>query len=404
MKVRFKAPSVQFLLDVSQTDRFIHELLSVTRKVYRDGGKSVDEDIRTYLLRNDFMTTENDQRILQVEINTISAGFAGIIERLSVLHRSNRRFYKHLQIGEYPKNKPCESFAAAIADAVALHNTKWGRSADTILFVVEEHERNFVDQYTLEYSLAGNHGITVVRKSLSQLSAIAAISEEGFLKIEDVEIPLVYFRSGYDPEHYLHEHAWSVRELIEKAKCVKIPTLLGQLAGTKKVQQMWFSEKETVLTRFGFSDTEISAISEVFAFQTDPSVDVASRNAAVEHPQRWILKPQREGGGHNLHGSDLKEALLNLGPDELAQYVLMEKMTPSTAPALVIDTNATASGGYVVPMIIEEAVCELGIFSVFIPESNRDDVCGHLLRTKEKTITEGGVNVGYAFLDTICLV
>ena len=402
--VRRQSSPYIYNLEMSQSDSFIHSLLNVTKKVYRDGGKSVDDDIRVYLLRNDFMATDNDRRILQVEINTISVGFAGIIERLSVLHGSNKRFYSQFQRGEYPRNRPCASFATGIAEAIDCHNRKWGRVGDTILFVVEDHERNFVDQYSLEYCLTANHGLTVIRKSLAELTTTTTISKEGYLEVDNVEIPLVYFRAGYDPEHYLHENAWNVRELIERAKCVKIPTLLGQLAGTKKVQQMWFSEKETVLRRFGFNDAEISAISEVFAFQTDPSVDVASRNAAIENPHLWILKPQREGGGHNLHNSDLKDALLTLPANELAQYVLMEKMVPSPAPALVIDTNATASTGSVMPMIIEEAISELGVFSVFIPETNRDDVCGHLLRTKEKTITEGGVNVGYAFLDTICLV
>lgn len=392
-------------LDVIHADGFIARLIQAANSVYRGPrGKDISEDIRLCLHRNDFMTTDGDSRILQVEINTISVGFAGMIENLSVLHKSNRaQFYPDIK-GTFPAGNPCSSFARAMSEAIEAHNSKWNRCGSTVLFVVEDGERNFVDQYALEYRLNHNHNISVLRRSLGELVDLVEFDSGRFLHVEGVEIPLVYFRSGYDPKHYPSEKEWDVRELIEKSISVKAPSILAQLAGTKKVQQLWFRDNGQILHRFGLTSDEIKEVKSVFALQCDPSVDTETRQAAILTPEGWILKPQREGGGHNLHGDDLREALSTMTSDELSQFVLMEKMVPTPSPALVIDGQATFDAGRIVPLIIPEAIGELGIFSYYIPQRNFNEVCGHLVRTKDKTTREGGVNIGHAFLDTVVLI
>jgi len=362
------------------------------------------EDIRLHLIRNDYMTTDDESRILQVEINTVSVGFAGIIERLSTLHKSNQRQFYPRITGELPCNNPCTAFARVMAEAVAAHNLKWNRNSSTVVFVVEEGEKNYVDQYALEYRIYLNHDLTVLRRTLTQLSRECTVNDEGFLFVGDFEISLVYFRSGYDPKHYMSDQEWSIREVIERSRSVKAPTLLGQLAGTKKVQQLWFADGGSNLRKFGLTEEQVLEMMSVFAIQTDPATDFESRGEAIENPDSWILKPQREGGGHNIHGADLKDALRTLPPDELSQYVLMERMMPSPSPALVIDASATAESGNIVPIVLEQAVCELGLFSYYLPHSNSNETCGHLIRTKDRETREGGVNTGFAFLDTLYLV
>lgn len=387
-----------------QKDNFTGQILSVAKRVY--ASKDVDEDIRLYLLRNDFLPTCGDSRILQVEINTISAGFAGIMESLSQIHASNRIMYYPRLEGELPENKPCFAFASAMAEAVKAHNEKWGRASRLVVFVVESGERNIIDQYAIERYLGRDFGLTVVRRTLEQIYRAGTLSEDRFLLLHGLEVALVYFRSGYDPKHYgsISSLEWKARELIEISKTVKCPTLLAQLAGTKKVQQLWFSNKGSVLSRFGLNPTEIDRLFQVFAVQTDPSRDATSRMQAVNDPDSWVLKPQREGGGNNLYGQELKEALSgSLDPTDLAQFVLMERMNPVPRPALVLDSPLTEQCGTVVPLLLEEAVSELGLFSIYLPHSQNNSVCGHLLRTKDKSVREGGVNAGFAFLDTAAL-
>jgi glutathione synthase len=247
------------------------------------------------------------------------------------------------------------------------------------------------------------HGLTVMRRTLSEVSK-RAVLKDGFLFVDAIEIALVYFRAGYGPEHYPTSNEWDARLLMERSKTVKVPSIQAQLAGTKKVQQLWYSEGGAVLAKFGLSESEIEALMQVFAVQTDPAKDARSVALALTSPDKWVLKPQREGGGHNLYDGALEEALRTFSKSELSQYVLMERMTPMTDKALVVDGSKSMESKRIVPCIIDDAVSELGIFSYFLPSTGENVVSGHLLRTKQANIREGGVNAGFSALDTATLV
>ena len=377
-------------------DKFTANLVNIAARVYVT--KRVYEDIRLHLLRNDFLPTDGDTRVLQVEINTVSAGFAGVLESLSQVHLSNRAHYYPELTGDFPINLPCTHFASAIHQTVLLHNERWGRKSNTILFIIEEGERNVTDQFALELRLVRDYRLTVIRRSLGKINPQLL---ENHLFVDGLEVPLVYFRSGYDPKHYPSGKEWEVRELIEKSRAVKCPTVLGQLAGTKKVQQLWCTEN---MMQFGLSSDECETLQKVFAVQTDPSVDEQSRITAIDNPTHWVLKPQREGGGNNMYGQDMISALETLDKDELSQFVLMEKMIPVPQPALAIDGPKSINARTIVPIMVEEAVSEIGIYSYYIPAGDINQVAGHLVRTKEKNVSEGGVNSGFSSLDTLHLV
>lgn len=51
----------------------------------------------------------------------------------------------------------------------------------------------------------------------------------------DLEVAVVYFRSGYEVEAYSTEREWDVRLLIERSRAIKCPSIHYHLAGTKKV-------------------------------------------------------------------------------------------------------------------------------------------------------------------------
>ena len=50
---------------------------------------------------------------------------------------------------------------------------------------------------------------------------------------------LVYFRAGYTPTDYPSEAEWAARVLVECCDAYKCPTVAYQLAGAKKIQQVW---------------------------------------------------------------------------------------------------------------------------------------------------------------------
>lgn len=47
---------------------------------------------------------------------------------------------------------------------------------------------------------------------------------------------------------------------------------------------------------------------------------------AIEHPERFVLKPQREGGGNNLYGEAARQKLES--KKGLSAYILMQRIRP----------------------------------------------------------------------------
>lgn len=76
-----------------------------------------------------------------------------------------------------------------------------------------------------------------------------------------------------------------------------------------------------------------------------------------ESPDKFVLKPQLEGGGHNFYGNDIILQLEKLTPTEAKGYLLMQK----------IDTNPTL--GFMVrngKLDTMPTASELGIFGYVI--------------------------------------
>lgn len=69
---------------------------------------------------------------------------------------------------------------------------------------------------------------------------------------------------------------------------------------------------------------------------------------ALENPDAYVLKPQREGGGNNYYGAELRTKLSELVADESGEreaFVLMKRIRPFTFNALLYrDTGPLESG------------------------------------------------------------
>jgi hypothetical protein len=86
--------------------------------------------------------------------------------------------------------------------------------------------------------------------------------------------------------------------LIEQSCAVKCPSISYHLVGTKKIQQEL--AKPDVLERFLENKEEIAKLPKCFAglWSLDNEEIVKT---AIEKPELFVLKPQREGGGLYLH-------------------------------------------------------------------------------------------------------
>jgi glutathione synthase len=92
---------------------------------------------------------------------------------------------------------------------------------------------------------------------------------------------------------------------------------------------------------------------------SDPSTASVIQDA-IQNPDRYVLKPQREGGGNNLYGPDLSSALqqgVQAGGDSLAAYILMQRIVPPPQRSVFVRGGEWAE---------DESLSELGIYGTFL--------------------------------------
>jgi glutathione synthase len=186
------------------------------------------------------------------------------------------------------------------------------------------------------------------------------------------------------------------------------------LAGTKKVQQEL--ARSGCLERF-FPDVNeapiVTDIRNVFAGlyslgeDTAPE-DLEAVNDAINGSEgRYVLKPQREGGGYNFYGNQLAVKLkenierapssddIKLGKG-LAEFILMERLFPPQQQAVLLRSGRVQGSG--------ASISELGCFGTLVVSSAgvvvHNKYAGFLLRTKFSNVDEGGVASGFATLSS----
>lgn len=407
------APLFNELIDrVSMDDEFLQEALSRTKSADTFTARLLDihsivmhegvkQAVRLGLNRSDYMADMCTGNLLQVEINTISSSFAGLGSQVAQLHRYLLEFIgsrSDLHSNKVPENKAADGFAKAIAIAFK----EIGEASAVVLMVVQPGERNMYDQYWLSTKLYEKYGITVIRRTLAEVYTEGVFHPDGTFVIGRQSVALVYYRAGYDPKDYPTENEWSARTLMERSKAIKCPTIAYHLSGTKKIQQEL--AKPDVLERYVQDTDSVIKLRKCFAglWGFDGNGKSKIINEAITNPDAFVLKPQREGGGNNLFGEDIRKKLLELKEghtaDSFAAYILMQRIFPP-----IHNTYFVRNG----KMSAQTAVSELGIFASYV--RNKDEIIlnehtGYLLRTKASSSNEGGVAAGFAALDSVYLL
>ncbi len=377
--------------DTAAADPFTRKLLQTHERSSLAGP---GQALSLGLFRSDYLLHEQagGTQLRQVEINAIASAFGAMGGRVSQLHRLLAERHHPERLPRLPDN-PAET---GLLDAMAEACRRVG--GDTVLFVIQPGERNVFDQRYLEFGLWQRHRIRTLRRSLQEIAEQASVQpSNGSLRLAGQDIALVYFRAGYTPDDYPQDIQWQARELLERSSAVKCPSLAWQLCGTKKMQQTL--ALPGVLEQILPDDAErIARLRGCFAGLW-PLSDQQAAEAALEAPDAYVLKPQREGGGNNLYGEQLKSALQNMPAEEQAGWILMERIRPPSSRNILLREGKE-------PLEIE-VVSELGVFAACLS----DDIIpleskplGHLLRTKPVSVDEGGVAAGAAVLDSPMLV
>lgn len=230
------------------------------------------------------------------------------------------------------------------------------------MFVVEDVTYNVCDQKFHEFEIRRlNPECYVIRKTLTEIAKEGRLDENKRLFVGQHEVAVIYFRCGYHPDQYPTDKEWDARLMMERSLAIKSPTIHYHLAGTKKVQQALAGPG--VLERYFDDKQKIEQIRGIFtglfSLDNDEEGNKAFQ-AAMNNPDRFVLKPQREGGGNNIYGQDIKEFLSKIeNDDERSAYILMDRISPP------ITTNYVVRPGAGEAQMVQ-VISELGIFGYII--------------------------------------
>ncbi|CAH2097554.1 unnamed protein product [Euphydryas editha] len=398
------------LQNTLQVDEFTAKLYDIWVKVREEG---ITQPISLGMLRSDIMLesrcphTENQCAKhtpycswKQVEINSIASGFG----HLGPVSREIQSYIlRQMGHGDLIKNMPENRALSGLCSGIIEAYDLFGVPSAVVLFVVEEVSYNICDQRFHEFEISETRpDIMIHRKTLNEIYEETTLNDKKQLILEGKPVAVVYYRSGYEPAQYPSSREWDARLRVERSSAIKCPSIHYQLAGTKKVQQALAAPG--VLEKF-VAGSATERVRDIFTGLYSLDFDESGERAvemALEDAERFVLKPQREGGGNNLYGADVRDALLRMRrARERAAYVLMERILPPTVAGYVVRPGAA------VPPPITDLVSELGIFGVII--GTRDKIycnrqAGHMLRTKLAEANEGGVAAGLGALDSPYLV
>lgn len=321
---------------------------------------------------------------------------------------------------DLPENFSARGLAAGLRSAFDAYGASGTGNDRCIIFVVQDPERNIFDQRHLEYELQqGDFALPVFRVPFAKILAQTSISSTPKRQLlyhvpsnksKTFEVAVVYFRAGYGPQDYPDVAAWEGRLQIERSNAIKCPSILTQLAGAKKVQQVLATPKPasepSILSKFvqttssELDDLE-KTFTNIFPLDTSPS-GLAARKIAVDPElcKGYVLKPQREGGGNNIYRSAIPPFLNSLPETHWKSYILMEIITPPPVHNMILRNGVIEKGG---------VICELGIYGTCLWDHSSKEVlhneeAGYLLRTKGDKSEEGGVAAGFGSMDSCCLV
>lgn len=379
-------------------DNFTARLFKIHQQILKEG---TSQRIVLGLNRSDYMLDlgkDGVSSLKQIEINTFAASFGGLSSRMPDVHRHILNVAgRQEESRRVLDNNPAAGLARAIAKAWELY----GSQRAVVMFLVEETQRNIFDQRYIENEL-WKRNIPTIRRRFDDVCKTGSLDQDKKLFVDGKEVAVVYFRNGYMPQNYTSEQTWEARLLMERSLAVKCPDIRTHLAGTKKVQQVL--ARPGVLDKF-FPDQPqvVEQIRATFAglYTLDMGAEGDKTVAmALATPDRFVLKPQREGGGNNIYGSEICQVLEGVKEsEERTAYILMDKIQPTPLKNYLLRRDA--------PLVISNCLSELGVFGTYVRHGEDmvlNECVGHLLRTKSSEHSDGGVAAGVAVLDNPLLV
>lgn len=401
--------------DLASYDKdFTGKLYETYNEAVKLGGGKVLQPLTLGLFRSDYMFDEQEHSIKQIEFNTVSVSFGGLSTKVGQLHDYLNKSSTYDPQGlYYGTNIPISNSIKDLALGLATANNAYssgssssqGGKRPVVLFIVQDKERNCFDQRHVEYSLLDIDATKSYRCTLEAAKDFTYV-EDGIIRIKSSseEVGVVYYRSGYSPSDYESnpELTWGARLYLENTNAIKCPSLLTQLSGTKKVQQALTDLELLHSFMPDLPKSDLRELQDTFVkiYPLDNSKEgQLAKKLAFESPERFVLKPQREGGGNNIYKTNIPGFLNSIDESEWGAYILMDIINPPTYENKILRQGKILS---------ESILLELGIFGTILFNEDSGQVlscdnAGHLLRSKVSSSDEGGVAAGFGCLDNIYL-
>ncbi|XP_030590524.1 glutathione synthetase-like [Archocentrus centrarchus] len=380
-----------------QADDFTARLFGIYRQIEQEGLK---QSITLSLNRSDYMLDEGGRGtyfLKQTEINTIAVGSFGTTDSLPAVHRhmlESAGLWEETERVKDANNTP--RMSAALAKAWELY----GQQKAVILFLVEELQISQLTHRCIERVL-WKRKIPAIRRKFEEVSRQASLDSDKRLFVDGLEVAVVYYRYGYMPDNYTEE-SWDTRLLMERSLAVKCPDIGTHLAGTKKVQQAL--SQPGVLERFFPNQPQVveqirGTFTGLYTLDMGPEGDQTVA-MALANPDKFVLKPQREGGGNNYFGEDIVRVLTELKNDKMrAAYILMDRIQPRTQQNILLRRG--------LPLSLNTVSYEIGVLGAYVRHDGEivlNEAVGPILRTKHVEQNDGGVSNGVSVCDTPLLI
>ncbi|KAH8862860.1 Glutathione synthetase, chloroplastic, partial [Schistosoma japonicum] len=336
----------------------------------------------------------NGLSIKQVEFNMIACSFCGLGQRIAPQHRialSLHGISKDLNT-RVPDCFSADRFSDALLSACRMYVEDCSRRSlvptkVSILIVVGDNEGNIYDHRAL-------------------IGCLLLKSPEVNV-LDNQEIAVVYFRTGYTPDAFPDEETWNVKYQLEQSLAIKCPCIQYMLANTKIIQAAL--SKPKYLSRFFQPDSAsyVNILSTfVHQYTLDEEMEISDSteiqyavNDCLLRPDDYVLKPQREGGGNNYFGEELAQKLKSIiTHSERKFYILMKRIQPYTFENYILNSSSMFEESKARKM-----VTEMGIFGAILARKNHiflNECSGHLLRSKPLESNEGGIVAGFGCLDS----
>lgn len=397
----FLRETLEETIKVDQFTKRLFDIYEMTRK------EGLAQKFTLGLLRSDYFFCCDSCTCKQVEFNTIASSMSGVSAKMSLAHKYVLGEYGRKDLAaQIPENNALQGLCEGMLEAWKIYDSPKA----VILFVIEDVTYNICDQKFHEFEIRRqNPDVFVVRKTLTEVAEQGVLDEvTKRLKVNGEEVAVVYFRCGYSPDQYPSEKEWEGRVMIERSLAIKSPTVHYHLAGTKKVQQR-LAEKG-MLEKFLPGKDNAEAVEKIRGIFTGLyELDEKSIANARKDPSRYVIKPQREGGGNNIYGDDIVPFLdAVVGTAEQNAYIVMDRISPPVTTNYMVRPLSPKDGP---PATLVKTISELGIFGYLIGGDEDEDktvvankAVGYCLRTKLSHVNEGGVAAGLGALDSPYLV